>query len=179
MRAHLSEQEKFLVLESKTSIMPDEIRKHLQECPQCQTEVNEQREMDSILIELTPQKISALVSDKIINRLLNKTFKTMFNPIWAAAGIIILLTLLFLWFPPNTSTQPTGFSYDNISVKSIEWAQKAIDAPEVFWKTINWPQVKQSASWFFQPDSTRIFFILIILGFYALIDLHIRRHFYH
>ncbi len=165
MRAHLTEQEKFLVLESKTGAAPDEIRKHLQECPQCQTEVNEQREMDRLLLTLAPQKISALVSQKIKKRLQSKTSKIVFNPIWAAAGIIILLTLLFLGFQSNTSAQPAGSSFDKISVKSIEWAQKAIDAPEVFWKAINWSQLKQSASWFFQPDSTRIFFILIILGF--------------
>ena len=179
MRAHLSEQEKLLVLENRTIAVPSEVMKHLHECPQCKAEIKEQREMDNILLKLAPQKIDVLVSKNIIARLQKNMSPMTFNPVWIAAALIIFLSVLFIGFQTDPGTESIGFSYDKISEKSVQWAQRAVDAPATFWKAINWTQLKQTASWIFQPDSTRIFFVLIIFGFYALIDLHIRRHFYH
>ena len=179
MSAHLSEQDFIAAFEKGPEALSVTLQQHLKVCEHCQEELAEQLEVDNALLALEPQKLDLLKSREIIKNLIIPQSKTGYLKYLFPAVMLLFFLFLILNSVMNGAPQPTELSWDNTLNKISNIADQIQQIPKSISNLKSPAELLDKMKIMAQPNTLKIFFALVVLGFYAVLDQRIRGRFFH
>jgi hypothetical protein len=136
--------------------------------------------VDSLLTKLKPQKISTSASGKIVNALLLSKNRHWYNSYWIGiAALLLLASILVYGMIKSIGTTPADISFDQTVERARQVSNQLQGLPGQFIQQVKQIDFLENLSILFKPDAIKVFFALLVLGFYGLVDQFIRGRFFH
>jgi len=152
---------------------------HLKSCATCQAVLTEQADMNTILLDLKPQRMSKDLADKIISVIKQPTLKNIrLNWLIAASLILTAILITIPIFNPQTEAHRPFIDTERLVEKLVKLQPQNIKMPELIPDETAMAGLKQITEFFNTPYTALLFFVFFVFSFYLLADQYFRKTFY-
>lgn len=152
---------------------------HIKSCADCRAVLSGQAEMDRVLSDIKPQRMSRDIADKIISELKQPAQKNIrLNWLIAASLILTVILISIAIFNPQAKAYRPFMSAERLIEKLTDIQSKNLKIPEIIPVETALHSLKQITEFFIAPHTAFLIFLFFVLGLYLLADQYFQKTFY-